>query len=79
MDVPILGWAFKRVGDTNVTARLEAEAEPARVTRWEAASGPYYDVGIAGFETLSEANDGALALRAQGCDPEIVVLPLEAH
>ncbi len=143
MNVPILGWAFKQVGDSKVTARLviavrariertqeeqiadtirhrlafersnarleplashsssgwalrvatrsdEAEADSIaarlstsagrpRVTRWVSTDGPVFDVTLSGFATVADANDAALKLRDQGYDPEVLVVPLEAH
>jgi general secretion pathway protein D len=62
-----------------IAARLSTDARPARVTRWESSGGPVFDVTLFGFPTLPDANETALALREEGWNPEIVVLPVEAH
>jgi Flp pilus assembly secretin CpaC len=62
-----------------IAARVSASARPARVTSWRSSSGLNYDVTIAGFATVSDANEAALKLRDEGYDPELVVVPLEAH
>jgi general secretion pathway protein D len=61
-----------------IAARLGTDGRPARVSRWESSAGPVFDVTLFRFADLSDANDAALDLRADGYDPDVVVLPVEA-
>ncbi len=79
------GWALRVATRSDeaearaVAAQLPARPQPARVTRWESSGGPQFDVTLSGFATVSDANDAALELRDRGYEPELVVVPLEAH
>jgi len=84
-DLDRTAWALRvatrsdRADADAIAARISNGAQPGRVTRWESSTGPLYDVTLAGFATVADANRRAFELREQGYDPEVLVVPIEAH
>jgi general secretion pathway protein D len=60
-----------------IATRLGTSARPAQVTGWLSSAGPVFDVTLSRFVSLADANQAALALREEGYEPELVVVPVE--